>query len=91
MSEKKGAVKLTLDEQIKKTQARLDELKTKKSKTERQERNGQLMALGIIIENQYENAPADVKDWLKKATDAQVEERTKKRGLAALKRLSGGF
>lgn len=80
--------KMTIDEQIAKAQARVAELRARKSKTERRDRNGELVALGIIIENQFTSAPDVVKTWLTKAARSQSEERTRQRALAAIERLN---
>ena len=80
---------MTIDEQIAKVASKLSELKAKKVQTNRKERNGELMAIGIGIENQFGNAPDSVKEWLTKAAEAQTDERTKKRFLAAIERFRG--
>ncbi len=80
--------KPTIDEQLAKAKAKVAELQAKKSKEWRQERNGQLMAIGITVENHLSNAPDEVKEWLDSAANAQTEARTKQRALAALKRFA---
>lgn len=85
MSESK---KMTIDEQLVKAQARVAELRARKSKSERKNRNGELVALGIIIENQFTSAPDTVKTWLAKAATFQSDERTRHRALSAIERLN---
>lgn len=76
--------KMTIDEQLAKAQARVAELRSRKSKSERKNRNGELVALGIIIENQFTSAPDTVKTWLVKAATSQSDERTRQRALLAI-------
>ncbi len=85
MSETK---KPTLDDKLAKARARVAELQAKKSKEGRKERNGELMAIGITVENQFANAPEEVRSWLAGAANAQTEVRTKQRAVAALKRFA---
>jgi hypothetical protein len=80
--------KKLIDEQIAKARARLAELQAQKSKEGRQERNGELMAIGITVENQFANAPDEVKAWLTEAANVQTEVRTRQRAVAALNRFA---
>lgn len=83
-----GVKKLTMEEQIAKVTARLVGLKAKQAQKSRKERNGELIALGITIENQLTDAPDDVKTWLTKAAMSQSDARTKKVALSAIERLT---
>lgn len=85
MSESK---KISIDEQIARATARLSGLKAKKAQSSRKERNGEMMALGIIIENKFADAPDEVKTWLAKAAMSQSDARTKKMALSAIERLN---
>lgn len=80
--------RMTIDEQIAKATARLSGLKAKKAESSRKKRNGELIAIGIIIENQFDNAPDEVKEWLAKAAMSQSDARTKKMALSAIERLN---
>ena len=79
--------KMTIDEQIAKAQARVAELKAKRAKSSQKNRNGELIALGIIVENQFNIIDDGIRSWLKKAAESQTDERVKQRGLAAIARL----
>lgn len=80
--------KLTIDEQIARAIARVSGLKAKKAQSSRKKRNGELIALGIIIENKFADAPDELKAWLVKAAMSQSDERTKKMAISAIERLT---
>ncbi|MGL4334433.1 MAG: hypothetical protein ACRCSC_05150 [Lactococcus garvieae] len=82
-----------LDKKIARLEAELKNAKATKTKEARKERNGQLMALGILIENQakLKKIPDELKFWLKEAAESQPDERIKKRCLEAMKRFKEDF
>lgn len=84
MSETK---KMTLDEQLAKAEAKVAALRAKKALISRQERNGQLVACGIVIENKFADFSDTFVAELEKAIEAQTEERIKDRARNFLVRL----
>lgn len=78
-------MKTRLDEKIEKLEAELKRAKAKKMQTSRQERNGQLVSLGILIERNFKMFSAMEKEKLR-GLAATLDERNRGRCLAAFTR-----
>ncbi len=78
-------MKTRLDEKIEKLEAELKKAKAKKMQTSRQERNGQLVSLGILIERNFKTFSYSEKEKLRTLADA-LDERNRGRCLAAFAR-----
>lgn len=86
LQRKKGEyVKTTLDKKIEKLEAELKKAKAKKTETSRQERNGQLVSLGILIERNFKTLSATEKEKLRALAET-LDERNRARCLAAFGR-----
>jgi hypothetical protein len=85
MSESKK--KMTIDEQIAKLAARLAELKAQRAKISRKDRNSQLVACGIVVENMFGRFSGEFIEEFKKAAEAQTDERIRKQALEFIQRL----
>lgn len=79
-------LKTTIDAKIERLEAELKNAKRAKTKEERRERNNQLVAFGIMLEQKYKNlSPQErskIRDWAE-----TLDERNKKRALAGFERL----
>lgn len=78
-------MKTQLDKKIEKLEAELKKAKAKKMQTSRQERNGQLVSLGILIERNFKTFSAAEKEKLRGLAEA-LDERNRARCLAAFSR-----
>lgn len=78
-------MKTQLDKKIEKLEAELKKAKAKKMQTSRQERNGQLVSLGILIERNFKTLSATEKEKLRGLSEA-LDERNRARCLAAFSR-----
>lgn len=78
-------MKTQLDKKIEKLEAELKKAKAKKMQTSRQERNGQLVSLGILIERNFKTLSATEKEKLRGLAEA-LDERNRARCLAAFSR-----
>lgn len=76
----------TLDKKIARLEAELKNAKASKSKEARKERNNQLMAFGIMLEQRYKNGLKEEREKIRSWVDV-LEERNKDRCLAGFLRL----
>jgi len=77
----------TLDERLRKAEGRFKEMRAKKSKQRREERTGQLVSLGILVEQAFSKLSPGAKAELKTAASA-LDERNKGRAFAAFERIA---
>jgi len=75
-----------LEERAKKLEASLRQTKARISKEKRQERNGQLVSIGILFEQNFSKMTPDEKAKWKTRTDL-LDARNKSRVLAAFERM----
>lgn len=79
-------VRTTIDEKIARLEAELKNAKATKSKVARKERNSQLVAFGIMLEQKYKSLPeierAKIRGWID-----TIDERNKARVEAGFSRL----
>lgn len=78
-------MKTQLDKKIEKLEAELKKAKAKKMATSRQERNGQLVSLGILIERNFKAFSPSEKEKIRTLAEA-LDERNRGRCLAAFAR-----
>lgn len=76
----------TIDEKIAKLEAELKNAKATKSKVARKERNNQLVAFGIMLEQKYKNLPEAEQVKIRGWADS-LDERNKARVKAGFSRL----
>jgi len=83
-----GGMSMTtrLEERAKKLEASLRQTKARISKEKRQERNGQLVSIGILFEQSFEKMTPDEKANWKKRADS-LDARNKSRVLTAFQRM----
>lgn len=82
--------KTALDYKIARLKAELANAKASKNKEARKERNNQLMAFGIMLEQNYRNLDTNEQTKIKEWAES-LDERNKSRVLAGLARLSKVF
>lgn len=80
----------TIDQKIAKLEAELKNAKASKSKEARQERNNQLMAIGIMLEMKYKSLSELERKKIQGWTDG-LDERNTSRVKACFARLESGI
>lgn len=78
----------SLDAKIERLQKELKEIKAAKSRAERKERNGQLIAFGVLIEQIFKTATPDQRESLKKKAADLLDDRNRDRAMTGFDRLN---
>ena len=80
-----------LDKRIERLEKELKNAKAQKQGQARKERNGQLMAFGILMEEKYKKLPTEERNKFKQWATDLLEGRNIERAMAGFSRLETDF